>query len=178
MVVSCSICARSSCSSSGTIRNVPTWAERSQVEGGTALSPAARTSGKRTVPLAKICAKPPPFGRSGPQRDCRGVGRMGRRDEEPRILTPSDILPLEDTEGKERTSLLCLGLSRWPVPSSLGSQDCSDIRETILCFVSEQWILSIQVPPNSWLIGQKDRWVLAPVILTRLKLEPSFPAWL
>ena len=54
----------------------------------------------------------------GPQRDGHSVGRKETREEKPRLLTPSDILPLEDTEGKERTCLLCPGLSRWPVPSA------------------------------------------------------------
>lgn len=67
------------------------------------------------------------------QRDGHGVERKETREEEPKLLTPSDILPLEDTEGKERTCWLCPGLSRWPVPSSQGSQDCGDIGGIVLC---------------------------------------------
>lgn len=156
LVVSCSSWARSSCSSSGTIRNVPTWAERSHVEGRTALpAPHAPSSQNHwpmdllrscTVPLAKIFAKPPPSDGSGPQRDCQGVGRKGTREEDPRLLTPSDILPLDDTEEKERMSLLCPGLSRWPVPSSQGSQDCSDVGETFCVWPRTS---STRVLPNS-----------------------------
>lgn len=99
-----------------------------------------------TVPLAKIFAKPPPSDGSGPQRDCQGVGRKGTREEDPRLLTPSDILPLDDTEEKERTRLLCPGLSRWPVPSSQGSQDCSDVGETFCVWPRTS---STRVLPNS-----------------------------
>lgn len=50
----------------------------------------------------------------------------GTRDKEPRILTPSDILSLEDTEGKERTCLLC--------PASPGglSPATKEVRTTVI----------------------------------------------
>lgn len=67
LVVSRSSWARSSCSSSGTMRKLPTWADSSQGEAATTLislgEPGRRASSAlKLVLLPKVSIKPLPFG--------------------------------------------------------------------------------------------------------------------